>query len=388
MSSRPPHPPRLIELNADRFEKIVRAHEAFAAGRRGGARAIPRMVVARGMRCIQRQLSDVDFTGADLSGSIFIATDFSRAGFYCANLEGCDFRRANLQRADLRGAALSAAKLDEANLDEADMRAAVLCMEDSLKTLSWTPGRARMVGSSLNKADLRDVVAPGVDFSNCSLRGARLRGANLKHAFFTDADLHGADLSGARLYGVRLEGAILTGMDTAALGLDPAALNDVILDPGAEALARLDDIRRALYASDAWVASEGALGAPAEFDGMDLRPAARDFKGRQLAALSGRGVLAIGLDFSGSQLQGAVFDGADLRGANFTGADLRGVSFRDAKLSHAILRGADLGALDLIGGGRQPVSFAGAVLDGTGIRLEPRAPADAAAEDAPAAHAA
>lgn len=43
-----------VTLTAEQFERLVRAHETFARGLPGGARAIPRMVIARKMDCVQR----------------------------------------------------------------------------------------------------------------------------------------------------------------------------------------------------------------------------------------------------------------------------------------------------------------------------------------------
>jgi uncharacterized protein YjbI with pentapeptide repeats len=69
-----------------------------------------------------------------------------------------------------------------------------------------------------------------------------------------------------------------------------------------------------------------------------------------LGGLSARGALAIGIDFSGAQLQAAKFDGADVRDANFSDGDLRGISLRNARLTHARFDRADLGRLMLTSG--------------------------------------
>ena len=79
-----------------------------------------------------------------------------------------------------------------------------------------------IAGVKLDGALLDEAMAFGIDFSNCSLRGAKLRHANLRHALFLDANLDGAELQGARLGGARFDGAILTGVNVARLGL-PAA---------------------------------------------------------------------------------------------------------------------------------------------------------------------
>jgi uncharacterized protein YjbI with pentapeptide repeats len=359
---------RNVAMDPARFQAMLRAHEAFVAGK-GGSRALPRFVDLPGLRCERRLMVEIDFTGSDLSGGSFAGADLSRASLYCANLARCDFNDAKLVRADLRGAAFTGARLEAANLDGADLRAAVLCAADDEKGLTPIGALASLVGARLNGADLSDAAAYGVDFANASLRGARLRNANFKNARFDGANLDGADLNGARLAGARFQNAVLTGIDVAALDLPPEALSGCLLDPTPEARARLDDIRRELDQADRWISSHGADGHPAMLDGLDLRPAATQFADRALAGLTARYSVAVGISFIDAQLQGAVFDGADLRGADFSRADLRGASFRGANLAHATFAGTDLSALGASG----PANFDGATLDGTGLarRVKP-----------------
>ncbi|MDQ0466765.1 uncharacterized protein YjbI with pentapeptide repeats [Caulobacter ginsengisoli] len=367
---------RNVRMDPTRFQAMLRAHEAFALGK-GGARALPRYVDLPDVRCDRRLLTDIDFTGSDLSGGSFVGADMTRASLYCANLSRCNFSEARLVRADLRGAAFTGAKLEAANLDGADMRAAVLCAADDEKGLTLIGAladkvMASLVGARLNGADLSDAAAFGVDFANASLRGARLRNANFKNARFDGANLDGADLMGARLAGARFQNAILTGVDVASLGLPPEALSGCLLDPTPEAKARLDDIRHELDQADRWVSTHGGEGHPAMLDGLDLRPAATQFAARLLAGLTARYSVAVGVSFMDAQLQGAVFDGADLRGADFSRADLRGASFRGANLSHAIFQATDLSTL----GNSGPARFDGATLDGTGLVRAAKAPRD------------
>jgi len=348
-----------IRLRPDRFEALVSAHEAFLAGRPGGRRAALQFIVAAGYSCDERRLADARFDGADFSGASFRRTDFSRASLYCANLAHCDLTEARLERADLRGAAFTGATLAGANLDQADMRAAVLWVRDEVAGLRWVGGRSPATASAPEAP-----IAHGVDFTNCSLQGARLRDANLKNANFAGANLHGAELIGARLEGVHLKGAVLTGMDVSKLAIAPSALAGCVVEPSREACARVDDIRRELDRAHDWITTGGA---PAHLEGLDLRPAGEHFRDRLLAGLQARGALAIGTDFSGAQLQGASFEDADLRGANFERADLRGVAFMGANLAHARFAGAQFGELELKPGLRLTTRLDGAVLVGTGL---------------------
>lgn len=119
----PGNQPQIIPraLTPEEFELLVRRHEAFVGGRRGGTRAIQRLIVARRLRCDRRNLSDADFTGADLSGTTFIASRLQRTSLHCANLANTNFTGADLTRADLRGANLAGAVLKDAVIDEADL---------------------------------------------------------------------------------------------------------------------------------------------------------------------------------------------------------------------------------------------------------------------------
>ena len=353
-------------LSPEAFAAMVTRHEAFASGRRGGARAIGRFIEVRGVTCVKRQLADADFTGADFEKAVFAGCDLSRASFYCANLARTDLRHTVLRRADLRGAKLGGAVLASAMLDEADLRAPVLCRIDALTGLRWMGASVDARGASLNDADLSEAVAHGVDFTNCSLRGASLRSANLKNANFSNANMTGVNLTGARLEGVRLRGAILTGIDVQRLFLPPSALVGCVLDPTPEAVMAADIIRAEIDRAELWIHSSGRDGGPANVAGRDLRPAPI-FRNRTRPGLAAGKVLAVDMDFSESRLQAACFDGADLRGANFQGADLRGASFRGANLTHARFAGAMLQDLKLERGATRPTDFGGARLDGTGL---------------------
>lgn len=361
-------------LGAAEFDRAVAAHEAFVAGRSGGARAQLRLVVAQGVRCDRRTLCDADFGGSDFTGSSFMASDLSRAVFYCTNLQLCDLRAANLFEADLRGARLAGAKLVGAILDRANLRSAVLSSADP-----FAGGTATLTDARLDGVDLSAVVARGADLSNCSLKGAILRHADLNYANLSNANLSGAQLEGVQLAGAQLRGAVLCGVDLSKLSLPPEVLQGCVTDPSPAAAARVPQILAALDAMDAWVRSGGREGSPAIFDNEDLRPVGDAFANRQLPGVSLRNVMAIDASFRKAQLAGARFDGADLRGADFTGADLRGVSFRGANLAHACFDEAELGPLALVNGMHREVQLEGAMLGGSSLAAIPPARSQAPA---------
>jgi len=101
---------------------------------------------------------------------IILYKNLSETDFSKANLRGANLRGANLYEADLTGANLNGAKLSGANLHGADLR-----------------------GADLN----------GSDLNGAKLRGAKLSGANLHGADLRGADLSGSDLNGADLSEVK-----------------------------------------------------------------------------------------------------------------------------------------------------------------------------------------
>jgi uncharacterized protein YjbI with pentapeptide repeats len=332
--SEPRTPMTQVELNA-----AMASHEKYVAAQ-GGLRAQFNLKTLDGLNLANRNLADADFSGASLINATLFGSSLTRANLYCADLRGCNLRCANLVRADLRGASFKGASLSNAMLDNADMRAATMML-------------VRPDGVSLldrNKAAHDGNMAVGVDFSNCSMKSVSLGNAKLNGANFSGANLQGANFKGAQLPNVKLDGAILTGVSLKDLVVPSAALRNCITDASPEIIDRANALKADIEAHERWIGGHAQGGKPAALDGEDLRPLQSFFAGRPLSALSARNAVAIGVDFSGCQLQGVRFDGADLRDANFTGADLRGASFVGANLHHARFDRADMTSLMLANG--------------------------------------
>ena len=329
----------------EQIDQFVAAHERLYRGEPGGYRAVMRFLQASQINFSGRLLAEADFTGANLSGSNLVGTNLERASLYCADLSEVDARYANMHRADLRGCSLRDADLSGAVLDDADMREAILAKAD-------LEGGFHLTGRSSKVEGNGQAHAFAVDFSNCSMKHVKLAKAKLKGANFSGAVLNGADLAGAVLDGAVFDGAILIGVDLSKVRIEASALKNCVRDPSSEAIGRAADLRARLAAARQWIRTNGAEGKPAVLDGEDLRPLGGAFQGAALAAMSAKGVCAIGLSFCGAQLQGAKFDGADLRDADFSGADLRGASFHGANLWHAKFVEADLRPLPLAKGDR------------------------------------
>jgi uncharacterized protein YjbI with pentapeptide repeats len=333
------------------LNKLLAAHEHFVYGH-GGQRLQLRNTDLHALNFANRNLSEADFSGSSLVGSTLFGSNLSEAVLNCTDLQECDLHSAKLTRADLRGASFRGAKMSYAQLDEADIRVSIMSRD----------------------------IASGVDFTNCSMKCASFRHARLDNADFRGAFLQGAQFEGANVRRASFCGAVLMGVDVAALDLPKSALADCVFDPPPASPDRVAEIAAMLEAHRLWIDSEGRAGAAAVLDGLDIRPFRELFADAKLSAISLRNAIAVGVDFSRSQLQGSRFDGADLRGADFGGVDLRGAVFRGAKLLHANFDRAKLQRIDLIGGGCSmpdltdaeisPLQFVNAILDDSIIGLD------------------
>lgn len=352
---------------------LLDSHESFVASR-GGKRAQIGMADLSGLTLSNRNLREIDFAGSSLMDSVLFGSNFQNASFYCTDLQRADLRKANLVFADLRGASLKGANLSYAKLDNADLRAAMM--------MFMSPDGIAIVD--------RNAQGPqGVDFSNCSLKKASFGNAKLDGANFDGAMLQGADFKGAKLKEASFKGAVLTGVNIKDVPIAPDDLKSCVTDPTPETIKRFDEMRSKLDLHQQWIVSAGKEGSHCVLDGEDIRLLQKFVVGRPLTGLSAKNAIAIGLNFSGCQLQGAKLDGADLRDADFTGADLRGASFRGANISHARFGKTDMRGLPLINGQVRNVDFTDATgleeqfatcqLDGAASMLGLRLPMAAAA---------
>jgi uncharacterized protein YjbI with pentapeptide repeats len=166
-------------------------------------------------------LTEVDFSGTDLSALHLATVNFSRANLRGSNLSRTDLTGANLSRADLTRANLTGANLTGANLSRAKLSEASLHGAD-LRRADLT--RANLVGAKASGADLRRA-----NFSVALLHEADLSRATLREAHFNESYLRRVDLSEADLRGAFLSGADLTEANLSAAKLGGASLVAAIL---------------------------------------------------------------------------------------------------------------------------------------------------------------
>jgi uncharacterized protein YjbI with pentapeptide repeats len=332
------------------LDKALRAHERFLARAPDGKRASLASRNLAGLDLSNRNLTEIDFSGAVFYGANLKFANLERANLFCADMRNVDARYANFTGADLRGSTLTNSNLSFAKLDKADMRQGRL---------------AKMGPDGMERIVERNGSSAGVDFSHCSLRGASLDKANLTGANFTGANFTGASFKGARFQNASFEGAVLVDVDIRDLQVPQSALKTCLLPPAPEAITRVTQILQMLELHQRWIATHARSGSAAILDGEDLRPLPGSVGKFPLTAISAKRAIAVGMDFSGTQLQGADFEAADLRGASFEGADLRGANFSGANLAHAKFLAADLTSLQLASGGAKPCRF-----DGTMVQRE------------------
>lgn len=342
-------------LESGDLDRLLIAHKAFLNNAKNGKRAIllsHNLARTDLSNCL---FAKADFSGSNMTGSCLKFSNFSNAILYCCDMNNVDARYANFSQADMRGVKLSGSNLSHARLDKADFRG------------------GRYLGIDLNGVELiidRNGSAVGVDFSYCSISGASFEGADLRNADFSGAMIVSTKFRNARMSGVNLRGAVLTDVDLGEMQLPPDAFKDCVLPPPPLSQASRQHILFQLAAHQNWVESDTRRGTSAVLDALDLRPLSTTIGKYKLTAVSARGVVAAGVDFSCTELQGANFEGADLRGASFEGADIRGIRLKGALLHHAKFLGADMRPLVLKSGDTLPCD-----LTGTAFSAEQRASA-------------
>lgn len=143
---------------------------------------------------LEADLSDGDFTGANMSRAFLNGTDLSRAKLMRATIQNAELSFAHLSGADLSGADLSGSllyrtNLTGANLTGANLSRAVLINADLTG--------ANLTGAILTEADMQQAILRDADLTRASFAAGDLTRADLTHATITDTDFGGTYLIGA-----------------------------------------------------------------------------------------------------------------------------------------------------------------------------------------------
>ncbi len=342
-------------LTQAQVDEAVRLHEQYQSGRFGGRRALLSYCDLSKLNLANRDLRDVDFTGAWLVETDMRKAKLDNSVFYAANLTGAKLTQASLVRCDLRGAVVRGADLAGADLFDADLRDGRLYQRatggEYVDIEIEAPGAAELVGASFNNANLSrarlsGAIAQHTDFTDAVMKGCKLVRADLRHAMMDGCNLEGADISGADLRGASMRNVVLTNAQMALTETAGADMTGALTnaDAGKPLAALGAPLEQLIAHHETWVRTNGAEGLPLDLSGYDLRKATAVAHGR-LTALRAQGAVFYGLNLEGAWLQAAQMTGADLRTCNMKGADLRGANLTDAKLNNCDLRDCNLGPL-------------------------------------------
>ena len=219
------------------------------------------MRLEAGMVVRDTDLSQLDFTDADLSaacfeecmlidakltGTCFDSARFVRCRFIRLRMANCDLRDAvltdcsfaddqgysgaqfaftRLEQTRFSGCDLSFASFDRSNLFGLDMercnlRGAAFAKVDFGRTFGskLTKWAGKLRSCNLELTDMIDIRMPDCDLSGSKLREAVLEGADLEGADLRGCDLVQALTAGARLARADMRGADLAGLDLTKLG--------------------------------------------------------------------------------------------------------------------------------------------------------------------------
>ena len=196
------------------------------------------------------QFSEVDLSGADLSGLKVNGYSFLRANMRGANLTGTQLEHAHLKDADLRGAILTKANLEGANARDANFDDVVAVDANfEVSTLRGARFRnAKLARARFHRAYLRDTDLTGADLAGAWLRFAILDGACCANTSFSAADLQYSAMVRTDLRGANLVDARVFGISAWNIQTDEHTLQDLIVaqdEKTGQASLRADDLQTA-----------------------------------------------------------------------------------------------------------------------------------------------
>ncbi len=180
----------------------------------------------------RERVSDVDWEEANLEGVVWHQKTFDQANFRHVRWEGAEIRGCRFLHCDFTGASFNHAILKDSFFAACEWRWARFIGAQLIDL--------KMVGNSLEQADLAGIVIRGGDWSSTRMRyqvlsGQDFSGMQWREADFYGADLrqvqfHSADLTRVVLDKANLTDADLRGAEIEGINWVPVALHQVILD--------------------------------------------------------------------------------------------------------------------------------------------------------------
>ncbi len=298
-------------------------------------------------------LSNLDFTGANLQEACFVGAAF----------RGCNFTGANLSKSIFESAVITGATFKNTRAEDANF---FQCFLDRSTVVDSSFKRAFMRGS---EATGMQVTSSNFDYSN--VRNGKWDGVNIQDATFNYADLEGVSLANAKLSQVKMQhamlekailngceiiesdltGAFLEGAQVRKAKIKDTVLNDVdarkidLTETEIDKLCKLEgaDLDDAIMKM---VKADGVNFVGAHMDGANLEHAQM-----KEAVLEG-----VSMRFS--NLEGAVLEGVRANGVDMTGANVTDINAKKGQFKEAILEGIE----------GQKADFTEAVMEGANLR--------------------
>ena len=327
----------------------------------------------RGASFRNAKLSNIDFSkarldGADFSGASLHKCNFSGAtlararfhqikGGYGNNFTEADFSGANLSKSDLIGSNFTKAVLDNADLTDSNLEDAIL---DDASLVNTKLKGSRLLGVSVRNRVFVSQNLTGVDLRNADLRNTIFRMTALDEAkigfvWSTLADLRDADLAGAKLDKVQWS---------------PFLANCRTKLPRNTNLSTLPALM--LWSDCPGTPPNTALNGGFEFQrGPRISKIEARNSPLQNRDLSGFGFWNVnfdGSDFSRAilraiDIQGGSYNNVNFSAATMVKAHISRVSFANASFQNADLSEARLSAVDLSGANLEGATLNGLCFD-------------------------
>ena len=191
--------------------------------------------IGEGMRCIScnfknTKFEDCDFTGADLSYSMFSDGELARTLCTKCNLTGIFMDNMKLSESSLVDAQLTGSRLVKVDLSLIDLSHCNMESADftEVKLVDANLEGVVAQGAHLKQADLTRANLSNINLSQAELLSACFASSTMNNADLTGADCTNADFSDTQITGAKLEDTILQG--AVVEGRSSEVLSEVMLD--------------------------------------------------------------------------------------------------------------------------------------------------------------
>ncbi len=340
----------------------------------------------------QTDLSGLDFSGANLQGACFAGANLEGSKFNKANLGLATFEGANLENAEFigtkaRDANLFAANIQGVTFKDADFTRAFMPHSDARESTVESSKfnfcdirNGKWDGVSIDKSEFNYADLEGVSLANADIRRTKMLHANLEKAILNGCEIIESDLSGAFLKDAEVRKAKI--QDTVLKDVDARGID--LSESEIDKLCKLEraDLEDAIMRK---VKADGVVFVGANMEGANLelaqmKEAVLEGVNMKFANLEGavlEGVKANGVDMTGAnvtdisakkgQFKDAILEGVKGERANFTEAVMEGANLRGAHVKKAILEKVNLRKADLRDAQLQKANLTDAEVEGVKI---------------------